>query len=158
MIGGCEMTKWGLHNLYFSRSIFVAAIMSTKMEWEGKWRDTKCRRVTFHRKSQEKSALGDLRTKTVNSVRVCTRSNRFCAGRNWVHTWPSVYEYIWVQLNYTLQHTGNRSAAAWPPRRLRDCPAVFFTHYSFIPTRKNSASFINMLFFTQFIHQQMHIY
>ena len=157
-----EPVKWRNEGyiIYTFRSIIVTAIMSTKMEWEEKWRDTKCRHVAFNRKSQGKSAFGDLRSKTVDSHRICmcsptdaiVRSRRSGSSRILCKSWLSthvvtcIWMYKGVRLKSKLQYTGTRSAAAWPSRRLLcDCPAVFFAHCSFIPTRKNPASFKHVI-------------
>jgi hypothetical protein len=113
---------------------------------------------TFNRKSQGKSALGDLRSKTVDSVRICTRSptdaivrpgrsgsSRFCAGRKWVHTWSHVCEYIressWSPSCSTLDPER--------PQRYRPATCVIVQQYSFIAPSfqqgRNSTSFKHVI-------------
>ena len=110
--------------------------------------------------SKGKSALGDLRSKTVDSVRICTRSptdaivrpgwsgsSRFCAGRNWVHTWSPVYEYIressWSPSSSTLEPDR--------PQHDRLATCVIAQQYSFIAPsfqQGNIRRVLNMLLFS----------
>jgi hypothetical protein len=101
---------------------------------------------------------GRPRSKTMDSVRICTRSptdaivrpgwsglSRFCAGRKWVHTWSPVCEYVressWSPSSSTLE----------PDRPQHDCPAtcVIAQQYSFIAPSfqqgKNSMSFKSVI-------------